>query len=70
MMHRQADWLHVTTAIIAGRYVARGDEAAVVEVTVRLARRAGPDAVKRVVITDGGWATVLPRMRAACRPFP
>jgi hypothetical protein len=59
----------VTTAITAGRSVAHGDDTAAAEATVRLARRAGPDAVKflrRVIVTEGGWASVPQRVRASC----
>jgi hypothetical protein len=59
----------VTTAIAAGRSVAQGDDTAAAEATVRLARRAGPDAVKflrRVIVTEGGWASVPQRVRASC----
>jgi hypothetical protein len=59
----------VTTAITAGRSVAHGDDAAAAEATVRLARRAGSDAVKflrRVIVTEGGWASVPQRVRASC----
>jgi hypothetical protein len=59
----------VTTAITAGRSVAHGDDTAAAEATVRLARRAGRDAVKflhRVIATEGGWASVPQRVRASC----
>jgi hypothetical protein len=59
----------VTTAVAVGRSVAHGDDAAAAEATVRLARRAGPDAVKflrRVIVTEGGWASVPQRVRASC----
>jgi pyruvate dehydrogenase complex dehydrogenase (E1) component len=59
----------VTTAITAGRSVAHGDDTAAAEATVRLARRAGRDAVKflhRVIVTEGGWASVPQRVRASC----
>jgi hypothetical protein len=49
--------------------VAHGDDTAAAEATVRLARRAGPDAVKflrRVIVTEGGWASVPQRVRASC----
>ena len=58
----------VTTAITAGRSVAHGDDTAAAEATVRLARRAGPDAVKflrRVVVTEG-WSSLPQRVRASC----
>jgi len=56
----------VTTAITAGRSGAHGSAAA--EATVRLARLAGPDAVKflrRVIVTEG-WASLPQRVRASC----
>jgi hypothetical protein len=59
----------VTTAIAVGRSVARGDDVAAAEATVRLARRAGPDAVKflrRVIVSEGGWASVPQKVRASC----
>ena len=59
----------VTTAVAVGRSVAHGDDTAAAEATVRLARRAGPDAVKflrRVIVTEGGWASVPQRVRASC----
>ena len=65
----KVDQGQVTTAIAAGRSVAHGDDTAAAEATVRLARCAGPDAVKflrRVIITEGGWATVPQRVRASC----
>ena len=58
----------VTTGIAVARSVAQGDDAAA-EATVSMAKRAGPDAVKflrRVIVTDGGWATVAQRVRASC----
>jgi hypothetical protein len=58
----------VTTAIAAGQSAAHGDDAVAAEATVRLARRAGPDAVKflrRVVVTEG-WSSVPQRVRASC----
>ena len=58
----------VTTAVAVGRSVAHGDDTAAAEATVRLARRAGPDAVKflrRVVVTEG-WSSVPQRVRASC----
>ena len=64
----KVDQEQVTTAITAGRSVAQGDDAAAAEATVRLARRAGPDAVKflrRVIVTEG-WSTVPQRVRASC----
>jgi hypothetical protein len=42
----KVDQEQVTTAITAGRSVAHGDDTAAAEATVRLARLAGPDAVK------------------------
>ena len=59
----------VTAAVAVGRSVAHGDDTAAAEATVRLARRAGPDAVKflrRVIVTEGGWASVPQRVRAPC----
>jgi hypothetical protein len=59
----------VTTAVAVGRSVAHGDDTAAAEATVRLARRAGRDAVKflhRVIVTEGGWASVPQRVRASC----
>jgi hypothetical protein len=59
----------VTAAVAVGRSVAHGDDTAAAEATVRLARRAGPDAVKflrRVIVTEGGWASVPQRVRASC----
>jgi pyruvate dehydrogenase complex dehydrogenase (E1) component len=64
----KVDQEEVTTAIAVGRSVAQGDDAAALEATVRLARRAGPDAVKflrRVVVTEG-WSSVPQRVRASC----
>jgi hypothetical protein len=58
----------VTTAIAAGRSAAQGHDTAVAEATVRLARRAGPDAVEflhRVVVTER-WSSVPQRVRASC----
>jgi hypothetical protein len=59
----------VTTAIAVGRSVTQGDDAAAAEATVSLARRSGRDAVKflhRVIVTEGGWASVPQRVRASC----
>jgi hypothetical protein len=64
----KVDQEEVTTAIAVGRSVAQGDDAAALEATVRLARHAGPDAVKflrRVVVTEG-WSSVPQRVRASC----
>jgi pyruvate dehydrogenase complex dehydrogenase (E1) component len=64
----KVDQEEVTTAIAVGRSVAQSDDTAAAEATVRLARRAGPDAVKflrRVVITEG-WSSVPQRVRASC----
>ena len=58
----------VTTAITKGRSVAHGDDSAAAGATVRLARLAGPDAVKflrRVIVTEG-WASLPQRVRASC----
>ena len=65
----KVDQEEVTTAIAAGRSVAQGDDTAAAEATVRLARRAGPDAVKflrRVIVSEGGWASVPQKVRASC----
>ena len=64
----KVDQGQVTTAIAAGRSAAHGDDTAAAE-AVRLARLAGPDAVKflrRVIVTEGGWASVPQRVRASC----
>jgi hypothetical protein len=58
----------VTTAITVGRSVAHSEDNAAAEATVRLARRAGPDAVEflhRVVVTER-WSSVPQRVRASC----
>ena len=64
----KVDQGQVTTAITAGRSAAQGDDTAAAEETVRLARRAGPDAVKflRNVVRAERSATVAQRVRAAC----
>jgi hypothetical protein len=54
-------------AITAGRSVAQGDDIAAAEATVRLARLAGPDAVRflrHIVRAEG--VSVPQRVRAAC----
>ena len=60
----------VTTAIAAGRSVAQGDDTEAAEATVRLARRAGPDAVKFLRhFRQGGMVRVCRRkyvQRAHC----
>jgi hypothetical protein len=64
----RVDQGQVTTAIAAGRSVAHGDDSVAAEATVRLARLAGPDAVKflrRVIVTEG-WASLPQRVRASC----
>jgi hypothetical protein len=63
----KVDQGQVTTAIAAGRSAAHGDDTAAAE-AVRLARLAGPDAVKflrRVIVTEG-WASLPQRVRASC----
>jgi hypothetical protein len=68
-MAGMVDQEEVTTVIATRRAVARGDDAVAAEATVRLARRTGPDAVRflrRVIVTDGGWASVAQRVRASC----
>ena len=57
----------VTTAIGVARSVARADDAEAAEATVKLARLAGPDAVRylRHVVRDDR-VTIFQRTRAAC----
>src|SRR5215469_18736086 len=64
----KVDQGQVTAAIAAGQSVAHGDDTAAPEATVRLARLAGPDAVKflRRVIVAEGWASLPQRVRASC----
>jgi hypothetical protein len=58
----------VTTAIAVGRSVAQGDDAEAAEATVRLARRAGPDAVKflRHIVRAERGVSIPQQVRAAC----
>jgi hypothetical protein len=57
----------VTTAIGVARSVARADDAEAAEATVRLARLAGPEAVRllRHIVRDDG-VSIFQRTRAAC----
>jgi hypothetical protein len=64
----KSDQGQITAAIAAGRSAAHGDDTAAAEATVRLARIAGSDAVKflhRVIVAEGGWASVPQRVRAS-----
>jgi hypothetical protein len=58
----------VTTAIAVGRSVAQGDDAEAAEATVRLARRAGPDAVRflRHIVRAERGVSIPQQVRAAC----
>ena len=63
----KVDQEEVTTAIGVARSVAQGDDAAAAETTVRLARLAGPEAVRflrHIVRADG--VSPFQRTRAAC----
>ena len=63
----KVDQEEVTTAIGVARSVARADDAEAAEATVRLARLAGPEAVRflRHIVRDDR-VTIFQRTRAAC----
>ena len=63
----KVDQEEVTTVIGVARSVARADDAEAAEATVRLARLAGPEAVRflRHIVRDDR-VTIFQRTRAAC----